>query len=332
MLQKTGVENNKIKLSYIHVVLTVNCVLRCKMCFNWKNNEQNEIEGEHIKATIIALYENNLLVNDMVTINFGGAEALLRKDTFDLIKVAAERNLSTALCTSGYLYNAEVSKKIVDSGLKCIALPLDSSDAKKHNYLRGVDGVYEKAMQIIQEHPGKVALTCTISEYNIDEICKIAEWVESNDNVAHLGFQAIVSPLGVNWEGAPRREWIKRSDFGHLWPKDMKKVNSNMDKLIKIRNNSKKIYTTEKHLNFFKSYFEDPFKICRNARCRIGDNALTIMNKGDVVFCHDNEPLGNIRAEGIIDILSGPKVAQAKRKMLDCTQVCEFYVNCFFEE
>ncbi len=331
MLQQTDVKVKKKMFNFIHVVLTVNCILRCKMCFNWKNKEQNEIEGEYIKAAIIALYENDLLA-DNLTINFGGAETLLRKDVFDLIRVGAERNLSTALCTSGYLYNEEISKKITDSGLKCIALPLDSSDPKKHNYLRGVDGVFEKAMQIIQEHPGKVALTCTISDYNIDEVCKIAEWVDSNDNVAQMGFQAIVSPLGINWEGAPRREWINRSEFGHLWPKDIKKVNANIDKLIKIRNNSKKIYTTEKHLNFFKDYFEDPFKICRNAKCRVGDNSLTIMNKGDVVFCHDIEPLGNIRETNIIDILSGPKVADVKRKMLDCTQVCEFYVNCFFEE
>jgi hypothetical protein len=111
----------------------------------------------------------------------------------------------------------------------------------------------------------------------------------------------------------------------------VKKVSANIDKLIKSHNFLEKIYTTKKRPNFFKDYFKDPFKVRRNTKCKIENNVLPIMNKGDIVFCHDLEPLGNIREKDVIDILFNPKTLGAKRKMLDCTQVCEFHVNCFFE-
>ncbi|MFC1515109.1 radical SAM/SPASM domain-containing protein [Candidatus Omnitrophota bacterium] len=329
MTNQALIKEKKKIFKFIHVVLTVNCILRCKMCFNWKNKEEDEIEAEHIKEAIDQLYKNDLFADDF-TVNFGGAEALLRKDVFDLVKFVSDKDLAMAVCTSGYLYNEDISRKIKDSGLRTIALPLDSLDEKKHDHLRGVDGVYAKAMEIIREHPGKVALTCTISAYNIDEVCRIAEWVEANDNVAQMGFQAIITPF--NSSGITRGDWFGSNEFAHLWPRDLKAVNDNIDRLIKIRGRSKKIYTTEKHLNFFKEYFKDPAKINRDVKCKVGEYSITIMNKGDVVFCHDIEPLGNIRQTSIMEMLSSHKVADIKKKMLDCKRVCEFYVNCFFED
>jgi MoaA/NifB/PqqE/SkfB family radical SAM enzyme len=316
------------KFKFVHIVTTINCPSRCKMCFNWQNNAQDEIEGELIKKALDALYKNDMFTEDAVVI-FGGAEALLRKDIFDLVAFAAERNLCTVVGTSGYLYNDEIARKITSSGLRCLALSFDSLDPKKHNYLRGVDGISENIRRIIHEHPRKTSLTCTISSYNVDEICDIAEWDESNDDLTQLGYQAIVMPFNLR---EPRKDWFVNPSLSHLWPKDYAAVDANLTKLAEFRKGSKKIYTTLKHLNFFKEYFRDPQAINRTAMCRVGDYSLTIMNKGDVVFCNSLPPLGNIREKSILDILASPQVAQRRQQMLDSKIVCEFYVNCFFED
>ncbi|HTY44444.1 MAG TPA: radical SAM protein [Patescibacteria group bacterium] len=324
----TPAAKNAGKFKFVHIVTTINCPSRCKMCFNWQNNAQDEIEGERIKQALDELHKNDMFTEDAVVI-FGGAEALLRKDIFDLVRFAEERNLCTVVGTSGYLYNDHIASQITSSGLRCLALSFDSLDPKKHNYLRGVDGIFENIRRIIHEHPRKTSLTCTISSYNVDEICDIAEWVESNDDLTQLGYQAIVMPFNLR---EPRKDWFANPALSHLWPKDSAAVDANLTKLIEFRKGSKKIYTSPRHLQFFREYFRDPQHINRNATCRVGDYSLTIMNKGDVVFCNSLPPLGNIRENSIMDILTSPQVRQRKQQMLDCKIVCEFYVNCFFED
>lgn len=287
---------NHKKIKFLQIAVTVNCPLRCKMCFNWMNNEKNEIEGKYLKKSIDDLYKNNLFSEDASVI-FAGAEALLREDVFDLVKFAGKRGLRMVVGTSGYIYNEDISSKFINSGLQCIALPLDSLDQNKHDYLRGVNGVFQNTMKIIREHPKKVALTCTISAYNIDEICEIAEWIQSNDDIGLLGYQAIVAPFNGRVQ---RRDWFADTNFSHLWPKDLSVVSANLNKLIKFCNTSTKIYTTIKHLSFFKEYFKNPNQINREVKCKIGDYSLTIMNKGDVVFCNYLQPLGNIKENNII--------------------------------
>ncbi len=328
-ITKNQIKNNKHLFKSLLLVLTVNCKLQCKMCFNWKNNEINEIENKYLEETIRALHENGFIEND-TSIIFSGGEVLLKEDIFSLIKFANKLGLKTSLGTSGDIYNDYISGEIIDSRLDCIALPLDSLDQKNHDYLRGVDGVFKNVMRIIQDHPHKVNLTCTISAYNINEIYDIAQWAESNDNIAGLGYQAIVAPFNI--DAKRQKNWFKESDFSHLWPKDFYETNHNLDKLIEFQKKSTKIYTTAKHLNFFKEYFKDPNKINRNVQCKIGDYSLTIMNKGDVLFCNYLQRIGNIREADIIDILSSQKVFDTKKAMLECKDVCEFYVNCFFED
>jgi MoaA/NifB/PqqE/SkfB family radical SAM enzyme len=319
-------EKRTERFKFLHFVVTVNCPLRCKMCQNWKNDVKNEIEAEYITGVIDELHKNNLFTHD-ANIIFGGAEALLRKDVFDLVRFAEARGLCTTVGTSGYLYNDTIGREISDSGLRCLALSLDSLDAKKHNYLRGRDGVFENIMRITQKHPRKTSLTCTISAYNLDEICQLAEWVEANDDISQMGFQAVVMPFNSS---EPGKDWFRNPAFEHLWPKDLSVVNRNIDKLVEIRKRSRKIYTTPEHLNFFKEYFRDPNSITRSAKCRVGDHSVTVMNHGDVVFCHSLPPLGNAREKGIVEIMTSPAVQETRQKMLDCTSVCEFYVNCFF--
>lgn len=327
-IENTGVLENQNKFRFLLLILTVNCPLPCKMCFNWKNNETDEIEESYLEAAIEELYKNNFFIFD-ASINFSGGETLLRKDVFNLIKFSRDRDLKTVLTTSGYVYNDSISEKIRDSGLDCIALPLDSLEQKKHDYLRGVEGVFQSTMNIIQDFPGKVTLTCTISSYNVDEICEIAEWAERNDNIVGLGFQALVAPFNLT---VPRKNFHLRPEFNHLWPKDYDTVSTNLDKLIKFRNNSTKIYTTAKHMSFFKEYFRDPNKINREVKCRVGDYSLTILSKGDVIFCNYMEPIGNIKEANIINILTNHRAEESKQRMLDCKETCEFFVNCFFED
>lgn len=55
-------------------------------------------------------------------------------------------------------------------------------------------------------------------------------------------------------------------------------------------------------------------KINRETTCRISDYSLTIMNKGDVVFCNYIEPIGNIKESNIIDILLNQRAIDTKKE------------------
>ena len=52
--------------------------------------------------------------------------------------------------TSGFLLDRTTAVKLRDSGIRAVAISLDSKDPEVHDSFRGVDGVWEKAVQAIR--------------------------------------------------------------------------------------------------------------------------------------------------------------------------------------
>ena len=56
---------------------------------------------------------------------------------------------------STYLIDEDMAKRIADSGLNVLAISLESLNPKTHNYLRGKDDVFSRAMKAIEYLMGK---------------------------------------------------------------------------------------------------------------------------------------------------------------------------------
>jgi radical SAM protein with 4Fe4S-binding SPASM domain len=78
-----------------------------------------------------------------------GGEPLLREDIYAIAQYGTEQGLRMVMGTSGYLINYDTARKLRNAGIRAVAISLDSKDPKVHDLFRGLDGVWEKAVQAI---------------------------------------------------------------------------------------------------------------------------------------------------------------------------------------
>lgn len=263
-----------------------------------------------------------------------GGEPLRKKGVLDLITHAANKGLSTTMTTSGYLLNKDVAKNVIDSGLNTIVFSLDSIKEEIHDSLRGRDGVYSKVMEAIEtlskinKNLLNMHVVTTIMQPNLEDIIPLAEWVNKDERLGHISFQAIMQPFFTPQED----DWHNNEEFSFLWPKDTNKVVHVLDRLIELKNKGYKIFNPVSQFELFKSYFRSSESFIKR-RCHLGYNSITVDTAGRIYLCNSMEPIGNIQEEkDIKELWFSEKAFRVRGQIRACKRNCKLMINCFFEE
>jgi len=120
------------------------------MCNVWKFDskelpalrELSPPEAMNFLEDIIRLGAKSLCIS--------GGEPTLRNDLLKVIKKAKEGQLSVSLITNGTLISPVLAEKLVKSGLDKIVFSIDAPKAGPHDFIRGVTGAWEKAVEGIK--------------------------------------------------------------------------------------------------------------------------------------------------------------------------------------
>ena len=122
--------------------LTKGCNLRCIHC----RASATELSSPQDLSTQAArdIIDQIAEVSSPILVLSGG-EPLFRSDIFQLARYGTDKGLRVALATNGTLVTKQVAKKIVDSGVKRVAISLDGSDALTHDTFRGIPGAFDAA-------------------------------------------------------------------------------------------------------------------------------------------------------------------------------------------
>jgi AdoMet-dependent heme synthase len=75
-----------------------------------------------------------------------GGEPLFRPDVFDIARYAADAGLIVALATNGTLIDADIARRIRESGVRRVSISFDGADASTHDIFRG-QGAFDRALQ-----------------------------------------------------------------------------------------------------------------------------------------------------------------------------------------
>ncbi len=308
------------------------CFLRCKMCEKWKPD--SSIAGkkrptlQNWKRAITSL---RTIVDEGFLINFGGGEALLLEGLLGLVRHAYEQGFRTNIASNGYLIDEKTAKEIGSSGLSSINLSLDSMKAKTHDYLRGVEGVYERVMRSIEYldkycPPDFEIIICSaIYDINMKEVVEIAEWVNRHPRIKWIYYMAAMQPNNTG----SSRDWYKE-DFSYLWPKDKIAITAVIDELIRLKNKGFKINNQLCQLEAFKKYFNYPDRFVKNTPCNL-DQAVHVASVGDIYICYEWALLGNIMQDDLASVWYSPAADKARQDIRNCKKNCHHLINCFFE-
>jgi MoaA/NifB/PqqE/SkfB family radical SAM enzyme len=127
--------------------VTYKCQCNCVHCSAGRHKKVNipELSTEEAKRVIEESQELGVSI-----IAFTGGEPLLREDIFELISHVNQKKAVPILFTNGLLLTQENIDKLSKAGLYSLFVSIDSPVPDEHDKLRGVEGLFETAIEGIK--------------------------------------------------------------------------------------------------------------------------------------------------------------------------------------
>jgi MoaA/NifB/PqqE/SkfB family radical SAM enzyme len=128
---------------FIDIAPTYRCQCRCVHCAAVAQaGEGEEMTTAEIKALIGEAASMGVL-----QVIFSGGEPLLREDIADLIRHAHDLGMLVRLNTNGLLLTRERVRELKQAGVALVGISLDRPRPEDHDRVRGVPGLYDKAIE-----------------------------------------------------------------------------------------------------------------------------------------------------------------------------------------
>jgi MoaA/NifB/PqqE/SkfB family radical SAM enzyme len=142
-LVKTHVLGRAFPLAMTFAV-TYRCQCSCRHCSasHRLREGDRELTTEEAKRLIDESLDLGISI-----IAFTGGEPLMRSDICDLIAHVDQRKAMPILFTNGMLLTDENVDRLADAGLYTLFVSIDSDTAQEHDRLRGVPGLFDKAVR-----------------------------------------------------------------------------------------------------------------------------------------------------------------------------------------
>ena len=110
--------------------------------------------GEEEAAGVLSTQEAFSVIDQICetgnpVVVLSGGEPLLREDICDIARYGTEKGLRMVMGTSGYLIDQKTAVNLKKAGIRAVAISLDSKDPATHDSFRGLEGVWERAVQAI---------------------------------------------------------------------------------------------------------------------------------------------------------------------------------------
>src|SRR6202041_2950955 len=168
---------NKLRLVFWE--LTKGCNLRCIHC-RASATELSSPDDLSTQAARDIIHQIAQISSPILVLS--GGEPLFRSDIFQLARYGTEKGLRVALATNGTLVTKQVARKIVDSGVKRVAISLDGADALTHDTFRGIPGAFDAALtgfRNLKDLGISVQINTTVARHNAHQLPQVLALAKS---------------------------------------------------------------------------------------------------------------------------------------------------------
>lgn len=289
--------------------ITQECNLKCKHCYSESAEgvAKNELDTAQAKKLIedIAGMGVRLLILD-------GGEPLKRPDFIDLVKHATSKGLRVVVGTNATLIDEDKAKEMIDAGVMAVQISVDGASAKTHDWFRGVEGSFEKAMNGAKacKNAGlPFQFGATIRKGTLNELPQILEMaISTGANAAELfdlvQVQRVKREIPDEVLTKDQRkevmEWLaqKQADY----PLIIRTPGCTMYPLVLKSKNIVPSHFPAQMLNRIP-YFE------RGCAAGMPNGYLTILPNGDIIPCMLLQVvLGNVKNDSLAEIWDNSEI------------------------
>jgi SynChlorMet cassette radical SAM/SPASM protein ScmF len=169
-------------LRTLYFYLTEGCNLRCRHCwiepkFQTEKKKYAALEPRLLRHIVRQAKELGLR-----GVKLTGGEPLMHPRIGEILGILREETLDLTVETNGVLCSPELVHELQRSNLRHISVSLDGADAKTHEWVRGVEGCFDAALQGIKnlvETGIRPQVIMSLMRKNVDQIEAVVRLAES---------------------------------------------------------------------------------------------------------------------------------------------------------
>ena len=297
--------------------LTKRCNLRCPHCY-MEAEPQAAAENELTTEECLRLVnEMKILGTEMIILT--GGEPLLRKDIYDIASYASSQGLWVVMGTNGVLVTDRVARKMVECGVRGVAISIDSLVPEKHNSFRGGPNAWElsvRGLDTCRANGLEVLIQTTAMAMNYDEVPELIKFAREKGAWSFNLYFLIQTGRG--------------QQMNDLSPEQTEAM---LSYLVENQDRHRPMLVRSKCAPHFKRIsYEQGLGGLESGGCMAGSQYCRITPQGDVTPCpYMTVVAGNVREQSFREIWETSPVL---RQLRDSSQlkgrcgVCEFKELC----
>lgn len=157
--------------------MTNRCNLRCRHCYI---NAEDRHYHDELSTDEAKIFIKDLADMKVPVLLFSGGEPLIRKDIFELGRMAADLGLRPVISSNGTLIDRDMARQIKAAGFQYVGISVDGKPST-HDDFRNMSGAFESALRGIhacQSEGVKTGIRFTVNRYNQADLPEILDIVE----------------------------------------------------------------------------------------------------------------------------------------------------------
>lgn len=280
--------------------VTHRCLCKCASCL-WHHDDWEDVELDELTRFYAEARELGF-----VGIGISGGEPFMRKDLGQLVRYAKQEcSMALLMVTTGW--HLRVRAPEVLPHLDVLVISLDSARAERHDRIRGVPGLFDRAVrgaeQAKSEYPHlAVHFNCCVQQGVEDEIDDLLEL--ARDTGIGISFD-VITPYR-HGEGEEHFTETDRS----LGADDLAQV---ARVLLERKRAGAAILNSERYFQ----YFVDG---APGYRCHFPKLCMSVDGRGNLENCLDlSRPFGNLRDHRLADIMTGQRFRALRQSCERCS-------------
>jgi SynChlorMet cassette radical SAM/SPASM protein ScmF len=169
-------------LNQIYFYLTEGCNLRCRHCWIAPKFQDG---GRTYPALTVDLFRSVVEQGKSLGLSglkLTGGEPLLHSEIIEILEFVRGEELDLTIETNGVLCTAEIARKIGECHNPFVSVSLDGADAETHEWVRGVPGCFEAALEGVRNltQAGiNPQIIMTLMRRNKDQMERVVRLAES---------------------------------------------------------------------------------------------------------------------------------------------------------
>jgi SynChlorMet cassette radical SAM/SPASM protein ScmF len=138
------------RLATIYFYLTEGCNLRCRHCWIAPKFQTEMKQYPSLDPSLFRHIVRQAKELGLRGVKLTGGEPLMHPRIGEILGILREETLDLTVETNGVLCSPELAHDLRRSNLRHISVSIDGADAKTHEWVRGVEGCFEAALQGIR--------------------------------------------------------------------------------------------------------------------------------------------------------------------------------------